>query len=620
MRQSKKNRNKRFLHEGGYQKTPGENGWKRRRMPFRLLCSSAVFWLAVWLALFLFLQAYGKYHFLYLDQQNMFLYGESCFLSLLNRPGGLVEYLGARMVQHFILPFCGALTVSALLTLTGMLTAAVIRRIAPHSNLFICSLLPAVTLLFPVFDFNYSYSGILACCLLLAALYGFYRTGGLAWRIAYTLLASVALFWLAGAVAFLFVVCIFLRELLNRFTQAYIFLLPLLLVAGLAIWGVMSSRAADYRFLLLPDGYFTYRLQPGIAVYLSWICLPVLLLAAFLLRGRDEVRPGRKLVERLVQLALVGGIFVFGMKNYVNLKAEFFKELDYYVRTEQWDRITERCRGHLSNYLYKCYLNLALAEKGELGDRMFAFDQSGLKGLLLPKNRVTHISVMLSDIYFSMGHIALSQQMAFEANMSTQGAGNPRMYRRLVQTNLIMGAYPVAEKYIALLEKTRYYRSWATAQRRFLWNDSAVEADPTLGIKRKCIPARNALAEMNGLDSDLRLIAQQAPTHRASIQYAGAMYLLDKRMAEFKAFVETVYGTEALPVLPKSFQEAVIILSEQDPDYWARFHVSEATVQRYADFRQQVLANRNSASTLPALMQRHFGDTYWYYFMFKTID
>jgi hypothetical protein len=274
----------------------------------------------------------------------------------------------------------------------------------------------------------------------------------------------------------------------------------------------------------------------------------------------------------------------------------------------------------MSNYLYKCYLNLALAEKGELADRMFTFDQNGLKGLVLPKNRVTHISVMLSDIYFSMGHIALSQQMAFEANMSMQGDGNPRMYRRLIQTNLIMGAYPVAEKYIALLEKTRYYSAWATEQRRFLWNDSAVEADPTLGIKRKCIPAQNALAEMNGLDFDLRQIAQQAPTHRASIQYAGAMYLLDKRMPEFKEFVETTYGTEALPVLPKSFQEAVIILSEQDPEYWAQFHVSESTMQRYADFRQKVLANRNSASSLPALMQQRFGDTYWYYFMFKKID
>jgi hypothetical protein len=251
---------------------------------------------------------------------------------------------------------------------------------------------------------------------------------------------------------------------------------------------------------------------------------------------------------------------------------------------------------------------------------MFAFDQSGSKGLILPKNRMAYASsVILSDICFSMGHIALSQQWAFEANTSTQGAGSPRMYKRLVQTNLIMGAYPVAEKYIAMLEKTLHYSSWAKAQRRFLWNDRLVEADPVLGIKRKCIPAKNTLSETYGLDYDLQRIALHVPEHRATIQYVGAIYLLDKNIMVFKDFIETFYGTKVLPVLPKYFQEAVIILSEQYPDYWKQFHISEATLQRYADFRQQALANKNNPYA-PDLMRRRFGDTYWYYYMFKNID
>jgi hypothetical protein len=602
-------------------KTSGTGRRKRFRALLSLLRTPGVFWLLIWLALFLFLQTYGAYHFLYLDQQNMFLYDKSFFLSLITgKPAGLVEYLNALMMQHFILPYCGALTVSALLTLTGMLTAAIIRRIAPCANLFVCSLLPVVTQLLPVFGSN-SYSGILAGCMMLASLYCFFGIRSMAWRFAYALIASAILFWLAGAVAFLFVVCIFFSELPNRVTRAYVFLLPLLSVAGLAIWGVRCSWAADYRFLLLPDGYFTRRMHPGIAVYFSWICLPILLLTVFLMRHRNEVRPVRKLMERFVQLALAGGILIFGMKSYVDITPAFFKELDYYARTEQWDRIIERCRGNMDNYLYKCYLNLALAEKGELGNSMFAFDQSGSTGLVLPKNNMAYVAVMLSDIYFSMGHIALSQQMAFEANMSTPGAGNPRMYRRLILTNLIMGAYPVAEKYIATLEKTRYHSSWATAQRRFLWNDKAVETDPALGMKRKCIPAENTLSKLYGLDFDLKRIAQQNPAHVAAVQYVGAIYLLDKNMSAFNDFVETFYGTEALPVLPKSFQEALIILSEQYPDRnWTRFHISEAVRQRYAAFEQQMSANKDNVSALSRLIRRNFDATYWYYFMFKNLD
>ncbi|MDR3269397.1 MAG: DUF6057 family protein [Tannerella sp.] len=587
---------------------------------FRKLHSPALFWIIVWFALFLFLQTRGCYHFLYLDQNNLFLYDASFFRSFIGRPGGWMEYANSYLTQFFLMPYCGAFIVSALLTLVSVLTAIVIKRIAPHANLFICSLLPAVTFLFVIFDFNYSYTGLLAYLLMLAALYFYCLITGFAGRIVYAIMVSMLLFWLAGAVAFLFVVCIFFRELFSRPSQVYAFLVPLLLIAGLSIGGVMHAWAGDYRFLLLPDGYFTHRLQPGIVIYFPWIGLLLLLLPATLLRNRTELKPGRKPAERLVQLALVGCIFMFGLKNYVNPKTEKFNELDYYVRTEQWDKVIAQCDGNLSNYLYKCYLNLALAVKGELANQMFAFDQSGLRGLVLPENRVTHISVMQSDIYFAMGHIALAQQMAFEANVSTPGIGSPRMYKRLIQTNLITGAYPVAGKYIALLEKTRYYKSWAMAQRRFLWDDKAVEADSVLGMKRKCILSENHLSKINGLDSDLKRIARQNPAHKATIQYTGAMYLLDKNPDTFKEMVETLYGTEVLPALPKSFQEAVIILAEKNPDYWAQFGLSESIIRRYADFRQQVLANRNNTAALPGLLHRSYGDTYWYYFMFKKTD
>jgi hypothetical protein len=573
----------------------------------------------VWLVLFGYLQTYGRYHFLYLDQEHLFLYDRACFLALLARPAGLVEYLSTYLTQFFILPYCGALIMSALLTLASLLTAWLVDRTAPRANLVVCCLLPTVAMLFLMFNLNFYYSGILAYVLMLAA-FCFYDPAGLpAARIVYMLTVSVMLFWCAGAVALLFVICVFARELMQRPSQAYLFLIPIVLVVGLAVWSVQNAWAGDYRFLLLPDGYYTRRLHPGSVIYFAWIALPVLLFMAFVLRNRHETKAARKWVERIVQLAVVGAFFAIGLKNYVNLKAERFNELDYYVRTGEWNEVVAKCDGNMNNYLHKCYLNLSLAETGELGNRMFAFDQNSSRGLLLPENRVTHISVMLSDLYYSMGHIALAQQMAFEANVSTQGNGSPRMYKRLVETNLIMGAYAVAEKYIALLEDTRYYKSWATAQRRFLWDDLAVASDSVLGLKRKCILRENGFAGINGLDDDLKRIARQNPAHTATVQYLGALYLLDKDLDTFRSFVEASYGSASLPALPKSFQEAVIILAEQDTAYWAKFHISESVIRRYADFRQQVLANRN-ASALPGLLYRSYGDTYWHYFMFKNIN
>jgi hypothetical protein len=225
----------------------------------------------------------------------------------------------------------------------------------------------------------------------------------------------------------------------------------------------------------------------------------------------------------------------------------------------------------------------------------------------------------LSDIYFTVNQIALSQEMAFEAYVSTIGDGNPRILKRLVQTNLIYGAYPVAEKYISILEHTYCYRDWARAHRRFLYNDAEVENDSLLGNKRRSLLPDASLAQIDGLDADLHRIAAINPSDPAAILYAGAFYLLEKNLERFQALVEKYFATPVLPVLPLAFQEAVIILSEKDPDYWQHFGVSENVAGRFAEYKRQVVeANRRGSShALPSLMRRAYGNTYWFYYMFK---
>jgi hypothetical protein len=578
-----------------------------------------IFWSGVFLLLFLCLQKQLAFHFYYIEQEQLFLWSRTYFLSVVSAPAGLSRWLTEFCVQYFIQPYLGALIMSAWFTLIGMLTAGIIKRIAPGSNLLVLSLLPVIFLIYVHFDINYFYSGTIAFALMLAVMYGYFRITPGAGRIIYAVGFGVLLFWCAGATAFLFVVCIFLWELLNRFSRAYFFILPILLVAGLAYWCVRTSLIGEYRFLFLPDGYFAYRLHPSTAIYFSWIFMPVLLVLCRILRNRKEIKTGRKYAEIFLQLLLVTIAFWFGINKFANRNSDFYKELDYYMRTEQWDKIIKRSNGDIKNYLYLCCLNVALAEKGELAERMFSFSQKGVQGIYVPSSRVTHISVLLSDIYFSMGHIALAQQMAFEANESMPNAIGSRMLQRLIQTNLIYGAYPVAEKYIALLEQTKYYKNWAYKHRRFLWNDKAVENDPLLGMKRRCIPESDLLAEAKGLPFDLENSAEQNPNHRASLQYAGAIYLLSKEMLLFKNLLEKYYGTEVLPTLPKSYQEAVIILSEQDqdPSYLTRYGISTSVIRRFNEFKSRILANGNNSQALPGLLKGDFGDTYWYYYMFK---
>ena len=576
------------------------------------------FWLIVFGALFAFLQMCFEYHFYYIEQSQLFLFSEAYIRNKLLLPGGFSMLVAEFLVQFFIRPYVGALVTAALLTGVGVCTAGIVKRIAPVSGLFILYVLPMLALLFMHFDFNYRVQGTVCYLMMMALLCGYMRIRNDLFRLVAGCVLVTVLFWLAGSIAVLFAGMVCLFEGLRKTPKWYISLIWVAEVLLLGVGTVYFSLMGEYRWVFGPDLYYHNTLHPKEIIYYSWICLPLVFLIAFFVRNKNSLS-GKKLfagISCIAQLAMIAAVLWWGMPKYSDAKTLKLKKLDYFARTEQWDKTIEECKGKLTNFLYMCHLNMALANKGELSDKMFNFDQRGPQGLLVQWNKSENISCMLSDIYFTMGATASSQEMAFEGYVSAMEDGNPRMLKRLVQTNLIYGTYPVAEKYISILEKTYAYRDWAQSQRKYLYNDEVVESDPILGTRRRMLPDRNSLAMIKGLAGDLALFLEKGPANSAALQYLGAMYLLAKDLEGFKALVEKYYGTEFLPVLPVHFQEAVIVMSEKEPDYWKRFNVSETTVARFADYKKQVLANRNN-SAIAGLLNRSYGNTYWFYFMFK---
>ena len=576
------------------------------------------FWLIVFGALFAFLQMCFEYHFYYIEQSQLFLFSEAYIRNKLLLPGGFSMLVAEFLVQFFIRPYDGALVTAVLLTGVGVCTAGIVKRIAPVSGLFILYVLPMLALLFMHFDFNYRVQGTVCYLMMMALLCGYMRIRNDLFRLVAGCVLVPVLFWLAGSITVLFAGMVCLFEGLRKTPKWYISLIGVAEVLLLGVGTVYFSLMGEYRWVFGPDLYYHYTLHPKEIIYYSWICLPLVFLIAFFVRNKNSLS-GKKLfagISCIAQLAMIAAVLWWGMPKYSDAKTLKLKKLDYFARTEQWDKTIEECKGKLTNFLYMCHLNMALANKGELSDKMFNFDQRGPQGLLVQWNKSENISCMLSDIYFTMGATASSQEMAFEGYVSAMEDGNPRMLKRLVQTNLIYGTYPVAEKYISILEKTYAYRDWAQSQRKYLYNDEVVESDPILGTRRRMLPDRNSLAMIKGLAGDLALFLEKGPANSAALQYLGAMYLLAKDLEGFKALLEKYYGTEFLPVLPVHFQEAVIVMSEKEPDYWKRFNVSETIVARFTDYKKQVLANRNN-SAIAGLLNRSYGNTYWFYFMFK---
>lgn len=144
------------------------------------------------------------------------------------------------------------------------------------------------------------------------------------------------------------------------------------------------------------------------------------------------------------------------------------------------------------------------------------------------------------------------------------------------------------QRSILIYLKVHFYKDWATAHRRFLWNDPAVETDSILGSKRKCLFPDNRFSGIKGLDDDLKQIVLKNPMHKTTIQYLGSLYLLSKDIPRFKATLETFYGTPALPsVLPVCFQEGVVVFAAGDRETLERYNIQAATVERFEEFSRQ---------------------------------
>ena len=210
--------------------------------------------------------------------------------------------------------------------------------------------------------------------------------------------------------------------------------------------------------------------------------------------------------------------------------------LSIMTRERDWKGIIEKCDQErtITNLLSQNFLNMSLAEEGLLGDRLFDNPCRDIRSIYNDVLLNEDFAVLLSDIFYSMGHVAQSQRYAFELNEKKNNM-SPRMLQRLVQTNIIYGHYRVAEKYLLWLKKTLFYKEWAEKQENFLDNDVAVEKDPEYGIKRKALIADNRFSGIKGLDDDLLNIARQTRGSRqciTTLQYLGSLYLLaryDKR-------------------------------------------------------------------------------------------
>ena len=261
------------------------------------------------------------------------------------------------------------------------------------------------------------------------------------------------------------------------------------------------------------------------------------------------------------------------------------------------------------------YLNMALAQKGLLGDNAFLFKPQGRAALMVNLSPDGIVRMLKSDINYAVGCIAEAQHQAFDAQIAFHKGMGIQTLKRLVQTNLIFGHYAVAEKYLDIIEKTTFYKEWAQKYRTFLYDDEKILADAELGEKRRSLVRDNRLVLVNGWTPELENIVRMNPLNRKAMDYLGIAYLLGKEMDAFRLLIEQHYGTDALPQLPVAFQQAVLVLYRDNESMLNKYGILQEVKNEYNRFLEWEEKNKNNPNR-KRIMESEFGHTYWYYAKF----
>lgn len=561
-----------------------------------------------------------EFNFFYREQNQLFLFDWQDILSKSGSIGGLALVLSMFFVQFFKVPSMGAVLTAAIGLLAAIISWDSVRKKGALVEVSPLSFLPVFLQQGALSDLMYLYQGYIA--FFLAVLFfwiysRFLSERGPSCKVLWGTVLSVLLYWIAGPVALLFSVCVLVLEAVSRNRKWFFAFVPVVAVLACSWISVRLGAIQEMRMSLLQDYYYEQLLHPGFYIYSSWIALPLVLLFQILSKGLKG-QFARKILMCLAMVLSLAALL--RIPKHIDRKDYDMLRLNHYENVGDWDSIiSDRTSSH-RNYLMMNVRNLALSHKGQLLDRLFDFPQSGIMSLIAQDEHSlqnTDVTILDSDLYYQMGNVAHSQNMAFDSSVGVR-FGCPPMMMRLIRTNIVMGAYGVAEKYISTMEKTWGYKKEASSMRRFLGDDEAILSDPDLGRLRRCIIKEDHFV---GVDShrDLELILEANPEDVAARDYYLAFMLLAKDMEGIKEYIETdPKAYDGQGNLNVHLQEAVLVYAEEDENYCREHGVTETVFTRYKAFKKKFLElGANNGDPVTGL--KSFSDTFWYYFMFQKI-
>ncbi|MCR4559043.1 MAG: DUF6057 family protein [Bacteroidales bacterium] len=522
----------------------------------------------------------------YHEYYQMFLTTSDYFFERLFFVGGLADYLGEFITQFFYYPLLGAALLAVLYACFQLLTYRSFKIFGVDDNFYPLTFLPVVSLWFFMGNENLLLNFFMAVFI---AVLTFTLTEKIKLFVIKPIIVII-LYYLIGPMALITA----LMYALRGFKENKV--LAVLTVLSLPVEAWLFSRSAEFptKSYFVGIDYIRFPFKS----YGHLIMLLISPLLPYLLSLYKKEFSKKKCYIAALIVTVFASVMISMSTSKVAVQTIKMYSLIY---NQKWDEAIEyydKVRT-ANSYSVQC-LNLALAQKGLLTEKMFHYYQPGILALISDFQTDMFTSLISGEVFFRLGAFNVAQRYAFECQENIANFRySAKLFYRLAETAILNEEVTVAKKYLLPLTKTLFYRDKAREYIEFLYWGGSYRNIPEFAAKNLIKLEQDGAQEELNASVIFKNLLVKNPHNFLALQYYSAFALLTMNV-ESLGSVLNLFSVNKVKELPK--------------------HIQEALLYSYYEHNKNLknLPKVISPGVVLAFEKKNIEDTFWKYIIFVS--
>ena len=320
-------------------------------------------------------------------------------------------------------------------------------------------------------------------------------------------------------------------------------------------------------------------------------------------------------------MLLVGFSYLFWYSN-VNFRIE--NKQNRAMWNEEWEEVAELARKtDEPTRQVVMNKNIALLKLGRLGNEMFTFPEGSADIEASIPVRLAQTGGKMA--YYLYGKFNFCYRWCVED--AVEYGWRIEYLKHAVRSMLLSGEYGLAQRYINILKRTKFYADWACEMEKYVQHPESISRNRDFSMPLSMTCYEDFLdVDESYVEAYLtkNLTNSTDAMSRTYVEAALGSALTRKDAKSFWFFISYYVNELKMNTLPKHYQEAVLLFVNVDkgrtvqvPQAFLDKFISVSTNSKMKKFMQRVSQYKGmSEEEMAPYFKDEFGDTYFYFYFF----